>query len=225
MNPGRLETESADYRKLRDELLAAEVALKDQRERVAALRRKLPLDMEIQDYEFHEGPADLTKDGPFAAVRLSELFDDADKPLIVYQYMYGAAQKRPCPSCTMWVDGFNGVAHHLRQTMNFAIVAQAGIRELREWGRERSWHALRLVSSEGSDFRSVLSFQDGDGKQRPGLSVFKRLQDGSVRHFYSVSAQMTDQVKLRGIDLLSPVWHLLDLTPDGRGQWDPKLKY
>jgi predicted dithiol-disulfide oxidoreductase (DUF899 family) len=36
---------------------------------------------------------------------------------------------------------------------------------------------------------------------------------------------MTDQAKLRGIDLLSPVWHLLDLTPDGRGQWDPKLKY
>jgi predicted dithiol-disulfide oxidoreductase (DUF899 family) len=225
MNPGRLETESADYRKLRDELLAAEVALKDQREQVAALRRKLPLDTEIQDYEFHEGPADLTKDGPYSAVRLSRLFDDADKPLIVYQYMYGAAQKRPCPSCTMWVDGFNGVAHHLRQTMNFAIIAQAGIREWREWGRERSWHALRLVSSEGSDFKSVLNFQDSEGKQRPGLSVFKRLQDGSVRHFYSVSAQMTDQVKLRGIDLLSPVWHLLDLTPDGRGQWDPKLKY
>jgi predicted dithiol-disulfide oxidoreductase (DUF899 family) len=225
MIPGRLETESAEYRKLRNELLEAEIALKDQRERVAALRRKLPLDTEIQDYEFHEGPADLTKDGPFRTVGLSELFDDPDKPLVVYQYMYGGAQKRPCPSCTMWVDGFNGVAHHLRQTMNFAIIAQAGIRELREWGRERSWHVLRLVSSEGTDFKSVLNFQDGEGKQRPGLSVFKRLQDGSVRHFYSASAQMTDQVRLRGIDLLSPVWNLLDLTPDGRGQWDPKLKY
>ena len=121
MIPGRLETESAEYRRLRDELREAEIALKDQRERVAALRRKLPLDTEIQDYEFHEGPADPRKDGPFPMVRLSELFEDPRKPLVVYQYMFGGAQKRPCPSCTMWVDGFNGVAHHLRQTMNFAI--------------------------------------------------------------------------------------------------------
>jgi hypothetical protein len=59
MNPDRLETESAEYRKLRDEL---------HDERVAALRRKLPLDTGIQDYEFHEGPAGPTKDGPFAII-------------------------------------------------------------------------------------------------------------------------------------------------------------
>src|SRR5689334_21806484 len=35
--------ESAAYRKLRDELLEAEIALKDQRERVASLRRRLPM--------------------------------------------------------------------------------------------------------------------------------------------------------------------------------------
>ena len=102
---------------------------------------------------------------------------------------------------------------------------KVGIREFREWGRERSWNALRLVSSQGSDFKSVLNFQDSEGKQRPGLSVFKLSKDGSVKHFYSVSAQMTDEIKTRGIDLLSPVWNLLDITPDGRGQWDPKLKY
>jgi predicted dithiol-disulfide oxidoreductase (DUF899 family) len=225
MIPGRSELESSDYRRLRDELLEAEIALMMQRERVAALRRNLPLDTEIHDYEFHEGPVDLAKDGPFPSVRLSELFDDPSKPLVVYQYMFGGAQKRPCPSCTMWADGFNGVGHHLRQTMNFAIVAQAGIRELREWGRERSWNRLRLVSSEGSEFKSVLNFQDGEGKQRPGLSVFIKSPDGSVKHFYSASAPMSDEIKTRGIDLLSPVWNLLDITPDGRGQWDPKLKY
>jgi predicted dithiol-disulfide oxidoreductase (DUF899 family) len=135
--------------------------------------------------------------------------------------MCGGAQKKPCPRCTMWVDGFNGVAHHLRQNINFAVIAEAGIRELREWARERHWDALRLVSSEGSGFKSFLNFQDQDGKQRPGLSVFVRSQDGSLKHFYSASASMTDEIKTRGIDLLSPVWHLLDLTPDGRGQWTP----
>src|ERR1700722_11497876 len=197
MIPGRSEAESAAYRRLRDELIEAEGALKDQRERVAALRRQLPLDIVMEDYEFHEGPADLAKDGPFTTVRLSELFEDPAKPLVVYQYMYGGAQKRPCPSCTMWVDGFNGVAHHLRQTMNFAVIAQAEILAFREWARERSWNSLRLVSSAGSGFKSFLNFQDGEGKQRPGVSVFKRSEDGSVKHFYSGCAQMTEEVKVR----------------------------
>ncbi|MFI7499222.1 hypothetical protein ACIBVL_12045 [Streptomyces sp. NPDC049687] len=29
----------------------------------------------------------------------------------------------------------------------------------------------------------------------------------------------------RGIDLLTPVWHLLDLTPHGRADWYPALDY
>jgi predicted dithiol-disulfide oxidoreductase (DUF899 family) len=77
MIPGRLESESGGYRRLRDELLEAEIDLKNRRGRVAALRRGLPLDTEIQDYEFHEGPADLTEYGPFPAVRLSELFEES----------------------------------------------------------------------------------------------------------------------------------------------------
>jgi len=27
--------------------------------------------------------------------------------------------------------------------------------------------------------------------------------------------------KIRGIDLLSPVWNVLDLLPAGRGDWEP----
>jgi predicted dithiol-disulfide oxidoreductase (DUF899 family) len=41
-----------------------------------------------------------------------------------------------------------------------------------------------------------------------------------VRHFYSASAIM-DVDEGRGMDLLSPVWHFLDLAPDGRGDWCP----
>ena len=43
MRLGPLANESENYRKSREELFAAEVALRDQRERVAQLRRKLPL--------------------------------------------------------------------------------------------------------------------------------------------------------------------------------------
>ena len=33
-------------------------------------------------------------------------------------------------------------------------------------------------------------------------------------------ALMGDE-KGRGLDLLSPVWHFFDLTPEGRGDWFP----
>lgn len=221
---GPLTKESEAYLKARAELLEAEIALRDQCEQVAALRRKLPIGPEVEDYVFEEGPAELEKDGPFTKVRLSGLFADANKPLVVYQYMYGGAQKKPCPMCTLWIDGFNGVAHHLRQRVNFAVIAQVGIGELREWGRQRSWHGLRLVSSAVSNFKTDLRYQDADGKQDAGISVFGRSPDGSVKHFYSGAATVKEKVN-RGIDLLSPVWNIFDLTPEGRGDWNAKLNY
>ena len=60
MSAGRLADETPEYRRLRDELLEAEIALKDQREAVAELRRRLPRDNPVDPgYLFHEGPRDL----------------------------------------------------------------------------------------------------------------------------------------------------------------------
>src|ERR1700687_2473921 len=103
MRFGPLANESENYRKIREELFDAEVALKDQRERVAELRRKLPLDTSVKDYVFHEGAADLKQDGPTTEVRLSELFSNPAEALVVYQYMFGGAQATPCSMCTLWV--------------------------------------------------------------------------------------------------------------------------
>ncbi len=164
---------------------------------VAALRRKLPLDTEVEDYILHEGPTELDKDGPFRQVRLSELFADPSKPLVFYQLMFGGAQKKPCTMCSLWIDGFNGIGHHLRQRLNFAVIAEAGIGELRQVARQRGWSNLRMVSSAGSNFKLDLKFQDNEGNQLPGVSVFV-LSNGAVRHF---------------------------LTPEGRGDWMPKLQY
>jgi predicted dithiol-disulfide oxidoreductase (DUF899 family) len=225
MRFGPLANESENYRKIREELFEAEVALRDQRERVAALRRKLPLDTNVKDYVFQEGPADLDQDGPITEVRLSELFAKPDEALVVYQYMFGGAQTKPCPMCTLWVDGFNGIGDHLQQRLNFAIVAQAGIGELRKWARSRGWSKLRLISSAGTDFKTDFHFSDAAGAQWPGVSAFSRSLDGSVKHFYSNSALMEDAKRTRGIDLLTPFWSILDLTPEGRKEWMPKLEY
>ena len=43
-------------------------------------------------------------------------------------------------------------------------------------------------------------------------------KDGDeVRHVYTAHPLLEDRE--RGIDLLSPVWHLFDLMPSGRGDW------
>jgi predicted dithiol-disulfide oxidoreductase (DUF899 family) len=57
------------------------------------------------------------------------------------------------------------------------------------------------------------------------ISVFTRDGDGTLRHSYSAHPWMADDVKERGIDLLTPVYNLLDLTPQGRDDWYAKLAY
>lgn len=220
---GWLEYESEHYRQARRTLQTAEGQLRDQRERVAALRRKLPMDTAVRDYTFLEGPAELSESGPIEEVQLSDL-TTPDRPAVLYQFMFGRAQKQPCPMCSMWIDGFRGVAGHLRQTMTFAVVAAAPIADLRAWGAQRGWHGLRLLSSAQTSFKSDLHFEERDGTQLPGLSVFARDAGGALRHFYSVSAVLSEK-QYRGMDLLTPVWNLLDLLPAGRANWMPSVRY
>lgn len=54
---------------------------------------------------------------------------------------------------------------------------------------------------------------------------FTRDRDGTLRHSYSAHPWMAEDVKERGIDLLTPVYNVLDLTPQGRGDWHAKLAY
>lgn len=219
MNFGRLSGESTEYRKLRDELQAAEVALRDQRERVAELRRKLPRDHAIEDLEFEE-----IRDGRRVAVRLSELFDDRDKSLVLMQFMFGKAQTEPCPMCTMWADGYNGVVPHLRQRTNFAVLVAGDVGAFGDYARGRGWNQLRLVSAGGSDLKQRLGFEMEDGAQLPGVSIFELGSDGRPIHCYSQCAMLgPDQG--RGMDLLSPVWNFFDLIPGGRGDFMPRQIY
>jgi predicted dithiol-disulfide oxidoreductase (DUF899 family) len=55
--------------------------------------------------------------------------------------------------------------------------------------------------------------------------VFVRDDDGTIRHTYSARPRLADDVDQRGIDLLCSVWNLLDLTPQGRGDWYSSLQY
>lgn len=222
----RLAGESADYLAAREELRLAEIELMRHREEVAALRRSLPQGPPVDDYVFLEGPADLgAGDTPVREVALSGLFASPDRPLIVYHFMYGKLQTSPCPMCTLWIDGFNGVARHVTRNADFVVAAAADPPTLRKHARDRGWDRLRLLSCGDSTFKYDLGSEDEDGAQDSTVSVFTRDGDGTVHHCYSAHPRMADDIDQRGIDLLAPVWHLLDLTPQGRGEWYPTLDY
>ncbi|MEY9944769.1 DUF899 family protein [Kitasatospora sp. GAS1066B] len=222
----RLADESPEYAQAREELRLAELELMNRRERVARQRRDLPPGPVIGDYTFLEGPAWLDQgDDPVRPVQLGELFTVPGRPLVVYQFMYGKRQQSPCPMCTMWLDGFNGIAHHLTRNADFVVVAAADPQPLRAHARRRGWERLRLLSCGANTFKYDLGSEDGQGNQVSTVSILTRDADGTLRHQYSARPALAQEVGERGIDLLSPVWHLLDLTPGGRGDWYPGLDY
>jgi len=211
--------ENPEYAKLRAELREAEIALKDQRERVAELRRSLPADTGVPDHVFREATPDGTRD-----VRLSELFEDRDKTLILMHFMYGKKQALPCPMCTLWADGYDGIVRHLRQRVNFAVLVAGDPGLFAEFGRERGWRNVRIVSAGDSSFKRDVGLEGEDGEQMPGVSVLRLAADGGLTHFYTGGAFMGEG-HFRGMDLLSPFWSFLDLTPEGRGDAMPSLRY
>jgi predicted dithiol-disulfide oxidoreductase (DUF899 family) len=230
MSTTRFPGESAAYRDARDALLKAEIELKVRTEQVAALRRSLPPGGEPHDYAFEEGPADPSDpSGAVRPVRLSELF--GDKPtLVLYSYMYGPAMKAPCPLCTSFLDGLEGQAHHIRQTVALAVTAKSPIARIRELARGRGWRRLRLVSSAQNTYQRDYHGEDAEGHQMPMMNVFVK-RDGGVRHFWGsemlhASDRAGDGMDSRHIDIMWPLWNVLDLTPGGRGEtWYPALKY
>jgi predicted dithiol-disulfide oxidoreductase (DUF899 family) len=153
------------------------------------------------------------------------LFTGPGRALVVYQLMFGKKQTTPCPMCTMWIDGYNGVAHHIAQNVDFAIAAAADLPALRAHARSRGWKNLRLLSCGNSRFKYDIGSEDAEGNQDSTISVFTRDSGGILRHFYTGHPALAEDINQRGIDRLTPVYNMLDLTPQGRGDWYADLSY
>jgi predicted dithiol-disulfide oxidoreductase (DUF899 family) len=123
----------------------------------------------------------------------------------------------------MWIDGFNGIARHLAHNMDFAVAAAADLDQLRAYARDQGWHDLRLLSCGDNTFKYDLGSEDEDGNQDSTISVFTRNGD-QVLHTYTTKAQITEDNYERGIDLLTPVWNMLDLLAGRPDSWYPSLR-
>lgn len=215
----RFPGESAAYREARNALLAEEIELRRHIERVAALRRALPLGGPVpEDYRF-EGEA-----GP---ATLSQLFGRHDT-LITYNWMFGPKRERPCPMCTSFLSALDGEMPDILQRVSFAVIARSPIERLAAFKQARGWRHLRLYSSGANTFNRDYAHEDPETGDNPAINVFVR-RDGAIRHFYGgeMGPETADPGQdPRGAPDLMPLWTLLDLTPDGRGtDWYPKLDY
>lgn len=225
----RFPGESADYRAARDSLLREEMELRRSIEKVAELRRALPAGGAVsQDYLFEEGAADLAESQTVRQVRMSELFRSGWASLVVYNFMYGPAMEVPCPMCASMLDGLNGNALHAAQRTNLVVVAKSPIHRIRAFARGRGWRNLRLLSSADNSYNRDYHGEDEKGVQQPMLNAFVK-RDGVIRHFWAselLFAPTDPGQNPRHVDLIWPLWNVLDCTPEGRGKdWYPKLSY
>ena len=210
--------EPKDYRSARDELLRAERALLDQQEKVATMRRALPIGGKIkEDYVFQS---------PSGAVKMSELFTKGDV-LVVYNFMYGPKAKNPCPMCTSMLDALEGNAEAIAQQVDLVVVAKSPIERIQEFAKTRRWQDFRLLSSNQNSYNADYKGEDDKGDQWPMLNVFVK-KGSDIHHFWGSELLFADGPKgqdSRHVDMLWPLWNLLDQTPKGRGDWYPKLSY
>ena len=216
--------ETDDYRKARDQLLDEEDALRAQVERVAELRRALPLGGEVtQDYVFEEWDGE----GGVRNVKLSDLFIGEQQSLLIYGFMYGPEMDAACPLCTSFLDALDGQAPHLMQQMSLAVCARSPIERILDFASTRGWTNLRLISSADNGYSRDYLTESEDGRQLPMANVFAR-RDGRIHHFWGSELLFRPYAggNTRHIDQLWPLWNVLDLTPEGRGEsWYPALSY
>jgi predicted dithiol-disulfide oxidoreductase (DUF899 family) len=234
----RYPNESAEYRAARNALLDEEIALRKQIEAVAAKRRSLPLGGKLpEDYVFER----IGDNSMPETVKMSELFGRHDT-LILYSFMYGPERELPCPGCTHLLDGIDGAAQHVGERAALHVVAKSPIARLAAWAHERGWQHLSLISTAGNSydadyFGDTSKFSEGMRAQHavPAgqdwdetiFNVFRK-SDGGITHFWGSEmsfAPTAPEQHHRAGDLADPLWGLLDMTPEGRGNFFPKVNY
>ena len=189
---------------LERQIAVAQEDLDEARRRLVKLRRRLPPEP-VKDYVLRSA------DGP---VRLSEMFGDKDDLILIHNMGGG------CSNCTMWADEFNGVCHHLQSRSAFVVVSPDSPSVQQDFARQRGWR-FPMYSAKGTTFIRDMGFQWDEEEflsgYQPGVSVFRRVEDGTIVRVSKDSFGPGD--------LYCGVWHLFDLLPDGPDGWDPLFDY
>jgi len=215
-----------EWTKARKDLLQKERDMTHAMDELAKARRDLPAVKIGKEYKF----TDLEG----KEVALSELFGQ-NKQLIVYHLMFGPEAEKSCTGCATICDGFGDTYRHLSQRSTaFAAIARGKPDSLSSFAEKMGWKfPIYTTHGTGSEdfvldfnalsdssrkpvFHNYMTESELNEKglgflakgDQPGISVFLKDDEGVVYHTYSTYA--------RGLDNVSMVYRLLDLTPMGR---------
>jgi predicted dithiol-disulfide oxidoreductase (DUF899 family) len=176
-----------------------EVELVEQYKRLAELKRRLPRES-VKDYEL------AGWDGP---VKLSELFRGKSDLIVIHN------MGRGCRYCTLWADGFNGVAEHLADRSAFVVCSPDSTDVQKEFAAGRNWR-FPMVSGKDSPFTQDMGFRS-EKSWMPGVSSFHRTPDGKI--------ERVARAAFGPFDPFNGMWHLMALLSDGVSGWEPQYRY
>ncbi|WAA13183.1 DUF899 family protein [Fervidibacillus halotolerans] len=184
---------------IQKEIEKLEQEIKEKKQRLVELKQSLP-NRPVKNYQF--------TDSFGKPVTLSQLFGDKNE-LLVIQNM-----GKSCAYCTMWADGFNGLYHHITTKSAFVVATPDPPEVQRAFKAERRWQ-FPMISTMGTTFKEDFGFVK-DGSQYPGVSSFKKDEEGKIYH-------VTDAY-FGPWDDFCPVYPLFDLLPSGSKDFIPKKK-
>lgn len=189
-----------EWQAARETLLAHEKELTRHHDRVSAERRRLPMVKLEKTYTFH---------GANGRQSLADLFE-GQRQLIVYHFMFDPAWEDGCMGCTAFVNDLGDLSEMGGRSARFVLISRAPFEKLQAYQARKGWHTPWYSSFE-SDFNQDF-LVTVDNSERQGLSVFFRLHD-EIYHTYSTYQ--------RGVESLSDIYRLLDMTPYGRQEdWE-----
>jgi predicted dithiol-disulfide oxidoreductase (DUF899 family) len=147
--------------------------------------------MEVQDYTL--------KDTSGNEVRLSEMFGDKENLILVHN------MGKSCSYCTLWADGFSGVAYFIEKKASFVLVSPDAPEVQKEFAESRGWK-FRTYSGAGSTFISDMGYYTEKDGYWPGVSVFHKDKEGKIRRIAKDDFGPGD--------FYSSPWHFFDLLPE-----------
>ncbi|STZ61106.1 DUF899 domain-containing protein [Mycolicibacterium tokaiense] len=191
----------AEWATARAQLLVEEKKLTRLKDRVSALRRRLPMVEVDADYRFDTGSGTAT---------LADLFGGR-RQLIVAHFMFAPDWQEGCPGCSMMADHLGPLSHLHAKDTALVLISRAPVSALHGYRDRMGWLHLPWVSSGGTTFNEDFGVTVG-GEERHAISAF--LRDGD-RVFH------TWQTFDRGEEPFMLVFDLLDLTAYGRQEsWE-----
>ena len=183
------------------EIKTLEEELLKTKQKLVELRRARSGEV-VEDFELTRG------DG--SKVRISELFGNSDDLILVHN------MGKSCAYCTLWADGFIGVYQHLENRAGFALVSADKHTVMKDFTEGRGWK-FTCVSGADSEFTGKMGFLSDKGEPWPGVSSFKKNEDGKITRVSHTWFGPGDD--------FCATWHLLDLLADGANKWEPKYSY